>query len=90
MLPGLVNAILSRHDFILLGLRGQAKTRILRSLVRFLDQRIPAIDGTDLNENPFRPITAQGRKIVAEHGDDTPIRWLEPEERYQESWPPRT
>ena len=84
VLPGLVNAILSRHDFILLGLRGQAKTRILRSLVRFLDQRIPAIEGTDLNENPFRPITAQGRKIVAEHGDDTPIRWIEPEERYQE------
>ena len=84
VLPGLVNAILSRHDFILLGLRGQAKTRILRSLVRFLDQRIPAIEGSDLNENPFRPITAQGRQIIAEHGDDTPIRWIEPEERYQE------
>ena len=84
VLPGLVNAILSRHDFILLGLRGQAKTRILRSLVRFLDRYVPAIDGTDLNENPFRPITAQGRRIVAEHGGDTPIRWLETEERYQE------
>ena len=84
VLPGLVNAVLSRHDFILLGLRGQAKTRILRSLVRFLDARIPAIEGTDLNENPFRPITAQGRAIVAEHGDDTPVRWIEPEERYQE------
>ena len=84
VLPGLVNAILSRHDFILLGLRGQAKTRILRSLVRFLDARIPAIGGTDLNENPFRPITAQGRAILAEHGGDTPIRWIEPEERYQE------
>ena len=84
VLPGLVNAILSRHDFILLGLRGQAKTRILRSLVRFLDRYVPAIDGTDLNENPFRPITAQGRRIVTEHGGDTPIRWLETEERYQE------
>ncbi len=84
VLPGLVNAILSRHDFILLGLRGQAKTRILRSLVRFLDRYVPAIDGTDLNENPFRPITTQGRRIVAEHGGDTPIRWLETEERYQE------
>lgn len=84
VLPGLVNAILSRHDFILLGLRGQAKTRILRSLARFLDERIPAIDGTDLNENPFAPITAQGRRLLAEHGDATPIRWLERAERYQE------
>ena len=84
VLPGLVNALLSRHDFILLGLRGQAKTRILRSLVRFLDERIPAIDGTDLNENPFAPITAQGRRLLAEHGDATPIRWLERAERYQE------
>ena len=84
VLPGLVNAILSRHDFILLGLRGQAKTRILRSLVRFLDERIPAIDGTDLNENPFGPITAQGRRLLAEQGDATPIRWIERDERYQE------
>ena len=84
VLPGLVNAILSRHDFILLGLRGQAKTRILRSLVRFLDERLPAIDGTDLNENPFAPITAQGRRLLAEHGDETPLRWLERDERYQE------
>ena len=84
VLPGLVNAILSRHDFILLGLRGQAKTRILRSMVRFLDERIPAIDGSDLNEDPFGPITAQGRRLLAEHGDATPIRWIERDERYQE------
>ena len=84
VLPGLVNAILSRHDFILLGLRGQAKTRILRSLVRFLDERIPAIAGTDLNESPFAPITAQGRRLLAEHGDAMPIRWTERDERYQE------
>ena len=72
VLPGLVNAVLSRHDFILLGLRGQAKTRILRSLVRFLDESIPAIAGTDLNEDPFNPITEQGRRLLAEHGDATP------------------
>ena len=84
VLPGLVNAILSRHDFVLLGLRGQAKTRILRSLVRFLDERIPAIAGTDLNENPFAPITAQGRRLLAEHGDATPIRWIGRDQRYQE------
>ena len=84
VLPGLVNAVLSRHDFILLGLRGQAKTRILRSLVRFLDERIPAIDGTDLNENPFAPISAQGRRLLSEHGEAAPIRWIERGERYQE------
>ena len=84
VLPGLVNAVLSRHDFILLGLRGQAKTRILRSLVRFLDQSIPAIAGTDLNEDPFNPITEQGRRLLAEHGDATPLRWIGRDERYQE------
>ena len=84
VLPGLVNALLSRHDFILLGLRGQAKTRILRSLVRFLDESIPAVAGTDLNEDPFHPITEQGRRLLAEHGDATPLRWIGRDERYQE------
>jgi magnesium chelatase subunit I len=54
--PQLVNAILARHDFILLGLRGQAKTRILRSLVRFLDEAVPAIEGSPLNEDPLHPV----------------------------------
>ncbi len=84
VLPQIENAILSRHDFILLGLRGQAKTRLLRMLVRFLDEEIPALAGTDLNEDPFEPITGKGRRIVAEMGDDAPIRWIPREERYRE------
>jgi magnesium chelatase subunit I len=84
VIPGLVNAILSRHDFILLGLRGQAKTRILRSLVRFLDERIPAIAGTETNDDPMRPVSRKGREIAASMGDATPIEWLAREDRYRE------
>ncbi len=84
VLPQLVNALLGRHDFILLGLRGQAKTRILRSLTRFLDEAIPAIEGGELNDDPFAPVSASGKRIVAEKGDATPIRWIGREERYQE------
>lgn len=84
VLPALLNAILSKHDFILLGLRGQAKTRILRSLVQFLDEKIPVIAGTDLNENPFEPITESARSLILEKGDQTPIRWIDRSERYQE------
>ena len=84
VLPELQNAILSRHDFILLGLRGQAKTRILRSLVRFLDEAIPVIAGAPLNDDPLRPLSAEARRIVAERGDATPIDWLGREERYRE------
>jgi magnesium chelatase subunit I len=84
VLPQLVNAILSRHDFILLGLRGQAKTRILRSLVRFLDEYIPALAGTETNDHPYHPVSAVGRRLVAEKGDDAPIRWIHRDERYHE------
>ncbi len=84
VLPQLQNAILSRHDFILLGLRGQAKTRILRSLIRFLDEAIPVIAGAPLNDDPLRPLSAEARRIVAERGDSTPIEWLGREERYRE------
>jgi magnesium chelatase subunit I len=84
VIPGLVNAILSRHDFILLGLRGQAKTRILRNLIRFLDERIPVIRGTETNDNPFAPVSKMGREIAAEMGDRTPIEWLGRSERYRE------
>src|SRR5512143_3013815 len=76
VLPALQNAILSRHDLLLLGLRGQAKTRLLRSLVNLLDPEIPAIAGSELNEDPFAPITKYGRRIVAERGDETPIAWI--------------
>ena len=84
VLPALHNAVLSRHDFLLLGLRGQAKTRLLRLLVGLLDPEIPTIAGSDLNEDPFHPITKYGRRMVAEHGAETPISWMPREERYRE------
>ena len=82
--PQIVNAVLSRHNFILLGLRGQAKTRILRQLTELLDEEIPVIAGTELNDDPFHPISVEGRELVAEHGDDTPISWLPRATRYIE------
>jgi magnesium chelatase subunit I len=84
VLPSLSNAILSRHDFLLLGLRGQAKTRLLRLLVGLLDPEIPAIAGSELNEDPFSPITKYGKRIVTERGDDAPIAWIPRAERYRE------
>jgi magnesium chelatase subunit I len=84
VLPSLSNAILSRHDFLLLGLRGQAKTRLLRLLVNLLDAEIPAIAGSELNEDPFAPITKYGRRIVAEKGDAAPLVWIPRAERYRE------
>jgi magnesium chelatase subunit I len=84
VIPGLVNAILSRHDFILLGLRGQAKTRILRGLIRFLDERVPVIRGTETNDDPFAPISKKGRELTAAMGDETPVDWIGREERYRE------
>jgi len=82
--PPIVNAILSRHDFILLGLRGQAKTRILRALVQFLDEWIPAIEGCPLHSDPLQPLTHHARVMVEARGDDTPIEWIPREARYQE------
>ncbi|MFO0982724.1 MAG: magnesium chelatase [Planctomycetota bacterium] len=84
VVPQIVNAILSRHDFILLGLRGQAKTRLLRSLTRLLDPVIPVIQGSELNEDPLRPQSAAARRLVESAGDDTPIGWLAAEDRYHE------
>ena len=84
VLPQIVNAVLAQHDFILLGLRGQAKTRILRALVELLDPAIPVIAGSEVNDDPFRPISKFGRELVAECGDATPIAWLERENRYVE------
>ena len=84
VIPQLSNAILSRHDFILLGLRGQAKSRILRQLVSLLDPGIPVIAGSEINDDPLAPISKYGRIMVAEHGDDTPVEWLGREQRYLE------
>src|SRR6184192_1964114 len=84
VLPQLVNAILSRHNFILLGLRGQAKSRILRQLVSLLDEEIPILAGSEVNDNPFAPISKYGRELVTERGDQAPIAWLPRDARFVE------
>lgn len=84
VIPALHNAILSRHDVILLGLRGQAKTRLLRSLVNFLDERIPVIAGCEINDSPFEPTCKRCRRLAAEKAGDLPVAWLERSERYRE------
>jgi magnesium chelatase subunit I len=84
VVPQIVNAVLSRHNFILLGLRGQAKSRILRALVTLLDDAIPIVAGSEINDNPFAPISKFARQRIAEAGDDTPIAWLDREHRYVE------
>src|ERR1700694_176314 len=84
VIPQLVNAILSRHNFILLGLRGQAKSRILRQLVTLLDEEIPIIAGSEVNDDPFHPISKYGRELIAAHGDDTPVAWLPRDVRFVE------
>lgn len=82
--PQLVHGILSQHDLLLLGLRGQAKTRILRQLVNLLDEWIPILDEVELPDEPLAPMTSAGRALVREQGDDAPIRWLHRSERYRE------
>ena len=82
IVPRIVNALLARHDFILLGLRGQAKTRILRALTTLLDERIPIIAGSEVNDDPFRPLSKYARERIAELGDRTPIWWLARDQRF--------
>src|SRR5438128_8966364 len=84
VVPQLINAILSRHNFILLGLRGQAKSRILRQLVSLLDEEIPILAGSEVNDHPFAPISKYGREQLAEHNDRTPIAWVPRESRFVE------
>ena len=84
VMPQLVNAILSRHNFILLGLRGQAKSRILRALTTLLDDEMPIVAGSEVNDDPFAPISKYARQIIADAGDDTPIAWVGRESRYVE------
>ena len=84
VVPQIVNAVLSRHHFILLGLRGQAKSRILRELVSLLDEEIPVLAGSEVNDDPFAPISRFGRELVAEQGDGAPIAWLPRDARYVE------
>jgi magnesium chelatase subunit I len=84
VVPQIVNAILSRHNFILLGLRGQAKSRILRALTALLDPQMPFVAGCEIHDNPYAPICRRCRELVAKEGDATPIAWLTPEYRYVE------
>ncbi len=84
IVPQLVNALLARHDFILLGTRGQAKTRLLRALVQFLDEVVPVVAGSEVNDDPFAPISKFARDLIAERGDATPIGWLPRDQRYVE------
>ncbi len=84
VVPQLVNAVLSRHNFILLGLRGQAKSRILRALTTLLDPHIPYVAGSEVRDNPYAPISKFSRDLIARMGDDTPIAWMKPDDRYVE------
>jgi magnesium chelatase subunit I len=80
----LERGILAGHDLILLGERGQAKTRLIRNVVELLDERSPAIAGCEVNDHPYRPICARCHELIATQGDATPIAWLTPDERYSE------
>jgi magnesium chelatase subunit I len=84
VVPAIVNAVLSKHDFILLGLRGQAKSRILRQLVSLLDEAVPSIGGSEVNDDPFAPISKYGRQRLDECGDETPIAWIGRDHRFVE------
>ncbi len=82
--PALINALLARHSIVLLGLRGQAKSRILRSLTSLLDPVIPVVEGCEIHDDPLAPLCRRCRDLIASQGDATPIEWLPPESRYVE------
>jgi magnesium chelatase subunit I len=84
VLPQVANALISGHDLILLGERGQAKSRLMRSLVAFLDAEAPVIDGCEINDHPYDPICKRCRDLVAEKGEQTPVGWLPRDRRYGE------
>lgn len=84
VVPAIHNAILARHDIILLGLRGQAKTRILRALADFLDPLIPVVEGCEINDSPFAPTCKTCRMLAVDRGDELPVVWMPREQRYRE------
>ncbi len=84
VIPQVVSAVLAKHDFLLLGLRGQAKTRIIRQLASYLDEYIPVIEGSPIHESPWHPVTRRSREMAADLGDNLPIAWLHRDHRYQE------
>jgi len=84
VMPQLENALLAGHDIVFLGERGQAKTRIIRSLVDLLDEWMPIVSGSEINDDPYAPVSRQARELVASHGDATPIDWIHRSARYGE------
>src|ERR1700761_8022768 len=84
VVPQLINAVLSRHNFILLGLRGQAKSRILRALTTLLDPQLPYVAGCEIRDNPYDPLCKRCRDLIAREGDNTPIAYLSQDDRYVE------
>ncbi len=84
VLPQIVNALLARHHFILLGLRGQAKTRILRALTALLDPAIPVVAGSEVNDDPFAPVSRYARDLLSKQGEETPIAWVSRDQRFVE------
>jgi magnesium chelatase subunit I len=84
VVPQIVNAVLSKHNFILLGLRGQAKSRILRALTTLLDPQSPYVAGSELRDNPYAPLSKFSKDLIAKRGDETPIAWMTPDDRYVE------
>src|ERR1700733_13646873 len=88
VVPQMVNAVLSRQNFILLGLRGQAKSRILRALTALLDEQTPYVAGCEIRDNPYHPLCRRCRDLVAAHGTETPIAFLPRKDRYVEKLAP--
>ncbi|MCW3123568.1 MAG: magnesium chelatase, subunit ChlI [Flavipsychrobacter sp.] len=84
VIPDVERALLSRHNILFLGLRGQAKTRMAREMINLLDEWIPVVDGSEINDDPFAPLSLYARKLVEEKGDDTPVTWLHRSQRYGE------
>ena len=84
VIPNMERAILSRHNINFLGLRGQGKTKMARMMVNLLDEYIPIIDGSEINDDPLQPVSNYGKEMIAKHGDETPIEWLHRNDRYVE------
>ena len=84
VIPDLERAILSRHSILLLGLRGQAKTRLARQMVNLLDTYVPVVEGSELNDDPMQPLSIYAKNLIAAKGDETPITWLHRSDRYVE------
>src|ERR1700759_1650641 len=84
VIPDTERALLSRHNILFLGLRGQAKTRMARQMIELLDEYVPYVTGSEINDDPFNPISKFARELVAAKGNDTPLSWLPRGERYGE------